>query len=248
MQVPEASLSVLAIGLGLVAGAANVVGGLLVVSRSWSRHVLQYFLGLSAGFMLAAVMLEVIPESRALAGETAFLFVLVGYLVVHFFEHAIAPHFHFGEEIHPEKMRGNQAGFMALFGLGIHSLFDGVAVASGFLVSPYLGGVVFLAVILHKLPEGFTMASIMLASGKSKKAAIYSAVALGGFTVVGVLLMGILKTQVGYALPLSAGATLYVAASDLMPEVNHQPGLLNAFTVFLGVALMITLHFFFSHP
>ena len=68
---------------------------------------------------------------------------------------------------------------------------------------------------------------------------------LGAATLGGVLLMNVLQTQVGYALPLSAGVTVYVAASDLMPEVNREPGIRMALVVFIGLALMVALHYTF---
>src|SRR6266404_2484606 len=134
----------LAILLGLAAAAANIVGGLFVVYRQWSRQYLKYFLALGAGFMLAAAILEILPESVVLAGNRAYFFVLVGYFIVHFFEHNLAPHFHFGEETHVEEFVPGHAGISALLGLSIHTFFDGVAIASGFLVSGWLGGVIFL--------------------------------------------------------------------------------------------------------
>ena len=76
---------------------------------------------------------------------------LVGYLAVHLTQHVLTPHFHFGEETH---RREPAAGVSALVGLMLHTFFDGVAIASGFLVSRQLGVLVFLAVLLHKLPEG----------------------------------------------------------------------------------------------
>lgn len=235
----------LALVLGLTAAAANIVGGLLIVHREWSRDYLKYFVALGAGFMLATAFLEMVPESMHLAGESSLLFVLVGYFLVHFFEHTLAPHFHFGEETHVEEMAPVHVGFTALLGLIIHTFFDGVAIASGFLVSEWLGAVIFVAVFLHKLPEGFTVASLMLASGQSRRVALLASGMLGVATVLGVLLMSVLRAQVGYALPLSAGVTIYVAASDLMPEVNKEPGVRMAFVVFLGVAMMVTLRFLF---
>ena len=245
MSAPVESHTLLALALGLTAAAANVLGGLFIVRRDWSRQYLQYFLALGCGFMLAAAFLEVIPESIRRAGDTALLLVLVGYFLVHFFEHTLAPHFHFGEETHLEEMTPQHVGYTALLGLVIHTFFDGVAIASGFLVSAWLGGVIFLAVFLHKLPEGFTVASLMLASGQSRRTALLASGLLGAATVAGVLLMNMLRYQVSYALPLSAGVTLYVAASDLMPEVNREPGVRMALVVFLGVALMFVLHHFF---
>jgi ZIP family zinc transporter/zinc and cadmium transporter len=235
------SHTLLALALGLTAAAANVLGGLSIVRREWSREYLKYFIALGAGFMLAATFLEVIPESLRLSGDPALLLVLGGYFLVHFFEHTLAPHFHFGEETHVSAVVPQHASLAALLGLTMHTFFDGVAIASGFLVSTWLGGVIFLAVGLHKLPEGFTVASLMLASGQSRRVALLSSVMLGAATLAGVLFMSVLKAQVRYALPLSAGVTLYVAASDLLPEVNREPGVRMAVVVFLGVALMLAL-------
>ncbi len=241
MSALSESRLLLAVALGLSAAAANVLGGLFIVRRDWSRQYLKYFLALGAGFMFAAVFLEIIPESIRLSGQQALLFVVVGYFVVHFFEHTLAPHFHFGEETHVEEMTPQHAGYTALLGLVIHTFFDGVAIASGLLVSAWLGGVIFIAIFLHKLPEGFTVASLMLASGQSRRVAFLASTALGAATLVGVLLMDLLRAQVSYALPISGGVTLYVAASDLMPEVNREPGIRMALLVFLGVALLFVL-------
>src|SRR5271154_6096626 len=142
----------LAAGLGLVAAAGNLIGGYFVVRRDWPRRYLQYFLALGAGYMLAVAFLDVIPESIHLAGEQALVFVLLGYFLVHLFEHTIAPHFHFGEETHCEEVSHQHARTTVLLGLAIHTFFDGVAIAAGVLVSTWLGGGVFLAGVFHKLP------------------------------------------------------------------------------------------------
>jgi zinc and cadmium transporter len=242
--------------LGLTAAAANVLGGSLIAHRQWSRQYLKYFIALGAGFMLATAILEMIPESLRLRNErgsvffkgvfpndwdAVFVFVLAGYLLVHFFEHTVAPHFHFGEETHHDKISHAHASYAALLGLVIHTFFDGVAIASGLLVSTWLGGLIFIAIFLHKIPEGFTVASLMLASGQSRAAAFGSAVILGGATLAGMALMFALRSAVADALPFAAGVTLYVAASDLIPEVNHEPGISVALLVFLGVAVMLGL-------
>ncbi|HYL68228.1 MAG TPA: ZIP family metal transporter, partial [Candidatus Limnocylindria bacterium] len=241
----------LALLLGLTAAAANLIGGSLVAHRKWSRHYLKYFIALGAGFMLATALIEMIPESLKLRGDSSsaffgetysvFLYVLAGYFLVHFFEHTVAPHFHFGEETHHEEVSGAHASYAALLGLVIHTFFDGVAIASGLLVSTWLGGVIFTAVFLHKLPEGFTVASLMLASGQSRRVAFVSSAILGGATLAGMGLMFALRSAVADALPFSAGVTLYVAASDLIPEVNREPSFGMAVLVFLGVAVLLGL-------
>jgi ZIP family zinc transporter/zinc and cadmium transporter len=131
-----------------------------------------------------------------------------------------------------------------LLGLIIHTFFDGIAIASGFIVSSWLGWIIFVAIFLHKIPEGFTIASVMLASGQSRKIAWGASVLLGAATLAGVLTMALFRHEVSFGLPLSAGVTIYVAASDLMPEVNREPGGRMAFVVFLGVGLLFLLDTF----
>jgi ZIP family zinc transporter/zinc and cadmium transporter len=215
---------VLSILLGLTAAAANVFGGAIIVQKHWERSYLKYFVALGAGFMLATAIVEIFPESLRLQGQNAAYLVLLGYLIVHFFEHTVSPHFHFGEETHEAEFVHTHKGYSVLLGLLIHTFFDGIAIASGFIVSNWLGWVIFLAVFLHKIPEGFTVASVMLASGTSRGTAWGASALLGAATVAGVLTMALLRHQVGFGLPLSAGVTIYVAASDLMPEVNREPG------------------------
>ena len=231
--------------LGLVAAAGNLLGGYFVVRRDWPRKYLQYFVALGAGYMLAVAFLDIIPESVKLAGGSAFLYVLIGYFLVHLFEHTVAPHFHFGEETHCEAVSHQHARTTVLLGLAIHTFFDGVAIAAGFLVSTWLGAVIFMAVFLHKLPEGFTVASLVLASGQGKRNAILAAGLLGVATLAGVLLTSALQGALKYALPLSGGVTLYVAATDLLPEVNREPSWKTALLVFTGLAsLLIMQHLF----
>jgi ZIP family zinc transporter/zinc and cadmium transporter len=183
--------------------------------------------------------LDVIPESVRLAGDSAFLVILIGYFLIHLFEHTIAPHLHFGEETHHEIVSHHHVGATMLLGLVIHTFFDGVAIASGFLVSNWLGVVIFVAIFLHKLPEGFTVASVVLASGQGRRNAILASGLLGVATLLGVLLTTLLESQLKFALPLSGGVTLYVAATDLLPEVNREPNWRMAVLVFVGVASLL---------
>jgi zinc transporter ZupT len=244
---------------GLVA-LANVGGGLLLARPGTfqrSRHFLSYLIALGAGFMLAAIFIEILPEVVVLWGKNgepgqgvlgAMTLLLAGYLLIHFFEHTIAPHFHFGEETHPEAVVRTSAAYTAIGGLSIHTFFDGASVASAFVVDRKVGLLVFVAVLLHKVPEGFTAASIILASGRSAGRALVATLIIGGATLAGVLTVAILQARVAeavaYALPFSAGVTLYVAASDLIPEVNHieHKNPFVSLVVFAGVALFYLLH------
>jgi ZIP family zinc transporter/zinc and cadmium transporter len=227
----------MSLALGTVAGLADVLGGALVTARRrWDRTFLQYFLAIGAGFMLAVAFLRMVPESMEKVSQP-YLYVLIGYFAVHLSEHTLTPHFHFGEEVHADALVHPSVGYMGLAGLAIHTFFDGVAIASGFLISQPLGLVLFLAVLLHKLPEGFAVGSLMIAAGGSRRAAIVASGLLGLATVGGVLLTTAFTGVVGHALALSAGVTIYVAASDLIPEVNKERGWGVGLAVFAGVLL-----------
>ncbi len=206
-----------ALFFAVVAAAGNLVGGLAVArGERRSLAVIETFLAFGAGFMLAVALLEVAPEAIE-ARRDAPLFILGGYLAVHLAQHVLVPHFHFGEETH--RISASQ-GLSALVGLLLHTFFDGVAIASGFRVSGQLGVLVFLAVFFHKLPEGVAVASIILAGGQGRRRAVAGAGALGLATVAGVLLTEVSRPLVNHGLAIAAGVTLYVAASNLVPELQ----------------------------
>ncbi|MGH9356414.1 MAG: ZIP family metal transporter, partial [Terriglobia bacterium] len=195
--------------LGVAAGIANVLGGIVVYARAWRRTFLAYFIALGSGFMLATALTEMIPESLRLAPLRAPALILAGYFIVHIFEHSWPAHFHFGEETHAAEFMNPRVAYTALGGLLIHTFFDGVAIASGFFISPWLGTVIFGAVILHNVPEGFTMASIMRAAGKSKFTGMAAVGALGVSRILGVLAMALFHGYVSGGLAISGGVTLY---------------------------------------
>ncbi len=229
--------------LGLVAALADVLGGLILVRANWPRTYLRYFVALGAGFMLAAAFLEMIPESYRLSFRWTPMLVFGGYCVIHLLEHTITPHFHFGEETHSDEFLSRATGNSVVGGLAVHSLFDGVAIASGFVLSDWLGWVIFIAIFLHKMPEGFTVASVMLASGRSRAAALVSAIVVASATLAGILVINWLPGWVRAGLPISAGVAIYVAATDLVPEVNREPGIGMALVFFGGVALFLFFEF-----
>ncbi len=248
---------------GAVAGLANVLGGLILfptgIHKSY-KSLLKYVLALGAGFMLGVIFIDILPEvveiwvKREIGQASEVLvypmvLLLIGYLLTQFFEHTIAPHFHLGEEMQHEHLISTRSAYTAIGGLLIHTFFDGVSIAAAAQVNFRVGVLVFIAVFLHKFPEGFTIASMVLAAGKSIREVILATSIVGLTTLLGVLIFYFIGASVGftvaYALPLACGVTLYVAASDLIPEVNHHGGKrpLVSLSVFAGVALFFVLHY-----
>jgi ZIP family zinc transporter/zinc and cadmium transporter len=219
----------------LVAAAGNVLGALAVTRRAVRElKVIELLVAFGAGFMLSVAIVELLPAALSRSGSIAPALVLAGYLAVHLTQHTVTPHFHFGEETHPVS---SVAGTSALVGLLLHTFFDGVAIASAFLVRPELGIMVFVAIFLHKLPEGVTISSIMLAGGQTVGRAVGAAALLGIATLLGVVLTEKVGFLVQHGLALSAGVTIYVAASNLVPEFQGKKGWKLPATFFAGAAI-----------
>ena len=247
---------------GLLAALANVLGGLIlfpVGMHAGYRKSLKYLLALGAGFMLAVTFFEIVPKTIILWQRahpestenlyTPMLLLLGGYLLTQFFEHTIAPHFHLGEEVHSTEMISTRSAYSGVGGLLIHTFFDGVSIAAASQLDVRVGLLVLVAVFIHKLPEGFTIGSMILAAGKGRREVLIATALVGAATLVGVVVFHFIGSRLGfsvaYALPLASGVTLYVAASDLIPEVNHHGGRrpLVSISVFGGVALFFLVHF-----
>jgi ZIP family zinc transporter/zinc and cadmium transporter len=207
---------------GLAAASANVLGALAVVTRtSWSLRALDTLLSLAAGFLISVAMIDLFPDALRVAGSVAAIVALLSYLTVHLTQHTLGRHFHFGEETHAVSQL---VSVSALIGLLMHTFVDGVAVASGLRVSTGLGVLVFIAVLLHKFPEGLAISSLFIAAGAGRDKALLAACALGLMTVLGVVVTEQITFLHRYGLAISAGVTLYVGASNLVPELQDRRG------------------------
>lgn len=227
--------------LGLLAALANVAGGAVLVRARGVGPYLRYFVALGAAFLMSAALLEMMPASVHMFPRYGAVLIMAGYCAMHLVEHTINTHFHYGEETHHGEFMDPHRSYSVLGGWCTHSFFDGVAIGAGFEISGALGWLIFLAIILHKAPAGFAMASVMLAGGHSRAAAFYSTVGLATSTVAGVLLIQLVPHWLPFGLPFSTGVALYVAASDLIPEVNREPGIRMALVFFLGVGAFLLL-------
>jgi zinc transporter ZupT len=204
-----------------IAAVGDILGGLIVIgplSRGerdprTRKLLLTALVAFGAGFMLAIAFVEMMPAAADIKGGLTAA--LIGYLVVHLTQHTLTPHFHFGEETHTEAMVARGIGVWALIGLIPHSFFDGV--------------------MLHKVPTGASLASIMLASGNTGRNAFIAVVIIAAATVLGALVTPALSILAEYGLAISAGVTIYVAASNLIPETQHERSWIIPFGIALGV-------------
>jgi len=207
----------------IVAAMANVFGGgLVLVRHSWSQRSLKASLAFGGGFLMAAAILAMAPESLKLMPRWGAELILVGYLTVHFFEHVVGGHYHFAGDQHgPHQVISTTVTGATMFAMMVHTFFDGVAIGSAFLVARELGFVVLAAVVLHKVPAGFAVSTVALAGGARRARAFGAAALLGAGTIIGSLAVSAAGPLAPYAVPISAGTLIHVAASDLIPEVNE---------------------------
>ena len=227
---------------GIIAAVFEILGGtLIILKKEWPKQIQEYLIALSAGFILALVFFELIPGSFTLLGGQASLYIVFGFGMIHFFEHTAVGHLHFGEETHTEIMISRAASISAVSGLFIHAFFDGLSISASMQYDYYIGFLVFIAILLHKFPEGLTVASIVLASNQTRKNAFIASLAIGIATILGVvfifLLASIDSKVVGIAFAFSAGAATYVGASDLIPEINRSNNRITPLVVFGGMLL-----------
>lgn len=204
----------------LAAVGANVLGALAVTSRrKWSLGALDVLLSIAACFLMSVSLLDLFPDALAQNGFRGAEVALAAYVLVHLTQHTLGRHFHFGEETHEVSP---VVSVSALSGLLMHTFVDGVAVASALRVSASLGALVFVAVLLHKFPEGLAISSLFLAAGLGRGRAILAALVLGLTTLLGLAVADHVALLREYGLAISAGVTLYVGASNLVPEFQSK--------------------------
>ncbi|UFJ41693.1 ZIP family metal transporter [Brevibacillus humidisoli] len=228
----------------LLAALASWAGGLMLVIRSnWSAHTLYAMVSVGAGLLTALTTLDLLPRSIGHGHSAYMAVVLLGFLLL-FATDALL------HQNQPQQVR--VAGLMA--GFLIHSFLEGVSLVASFRVDPSLGVTLLAAMILHKLPDGITVASLLLVSTNNKIKALLGTGALGMATLVGAWGMiaagtWITPERLQIVLALTTGIFLYVSLSHLVPFVlqSGQPRLHLFFVggVLLYMLLSLVLRF---HP
>jgi zinc transporter ZupT len=236
----------IALVLSLISGMTIIIGGYLFsLNKMWEKKYIDFFIALGAGYILSVAFIEMIPESLSLSKSPyIMLFVVIGYSIVHFFEHVSTSHFHYGEETHGVS---KAVGTSALIGLLVHNFFSGVAIASGIIAGTAVGILIFAGVILHKLPEGFTISSIIYVSSKEKTYTILPTVLLALSSILGTILIYVSEFRdlpfQSIALAISAGTFIHVSATDLIPAINTSENRTTPFVIFLGIFLFFITSF-----
>ncbi len=202
---------------------------------------------LSAGALMGGAFLHLIPESmEGLKGLNMFFYILVGFIVFLLVEKVLHwRHCHKGNcDIHT-------FAYMSLVGDAVHNLIDGLIIAASFVTNIGLGIITSIAVVLHEIPQEIGDFGVLIHGGFKKMKAILLNFVIGLTAILGGLigyfLSNYVESATEFLLPFAAGGFIYIAASDLIPEIRKEARLgksLLYFGVFvLGILLMYGLRF-----
>lgn len=220
---------------------------LLLLKRKTLQNITILLVALSAGALMGGAFLHLLPEaSEALDINLIYLLVLAAFIFFFLMEKLL-----FWRHCHKGVCSVHTFGYMNLVGDSIHNFIDGMVIASTFLMDFNLGVATTLAIALHEIPQEIGDFGVLIHAGfQYKKALIINflialTVVAGG--VAGYFLSFYEHDIVSYLVPFAAGGFIYIAASDLMPEIKKERDLkksLFAFLVFVvGIGLMYAFKF-----
>lgn len=210
-----------------IGSIASLIGGFILLKRNlWEGENSVHLLAFAAGVLLATAFLDLFPEAleESLENPDIFVFGLLG-VVVFFFLERLFVSFHPHDNTDIEGSRRKSVVSLVLFGDGFHNFIDGFVIAGSFLVSTPMGVVTALAVAAHEIPQEISDFTILLRSGLgAKKAIIYNI--LSGLTalagaVIAILITDSIEPYLGLILAFTGGMFIYIAASDIIPELQH---------------------------
>jgi len=242
------------------------VGALtLFLKEELLDKILLVLVAFSAGALMGGAFLHLIPEAvEKVSGNilTVFLYLLIGFCVFFVLEQFISWHHHHVKN-HPkiqpkrlikEKNRASEVisfSYLILISDAIHNFIDGLIIAASFIIAVPVGLVTTLVVALHEIPQEIGDFGVLVYGGFEKTRALIlnfiSAITVVAGGLVGLLLAGKIGDSIVFLLPFAAGNFIYIAASDLIPEIKHKVNSKKSlihFSVFLlGIGLMLLIKF-----
>lgn len=242
--------SLFSLGSVLIVSAISLIGIFTLSLRdSFIKGITFVLVGIATGALLGDAFIHLIPESLEEAANPTILAltIIAGILIFFVLEKFLHWHHHQGlegsePEIHP-------VGKMILVSDGVHNFVDGLIIAASYLVSIEVGVATTIAVILHEIPQEIGDFGVLLHAGYTKTKALFYNFVSALFAVLGasvaLLLGGATETFTAWLIPIAAGGFIYIALTDLIPELHKTKSLrhsaLQLLAVMFGVAAMVAL-------
>ena len=219
---------------------AALLGGSFTLFTRWSHDLLHRFISFGAGIFLGVVFLHLLPETMK-HGEGMYtgLIILAGFLFIFFVER-----FLFSRGDRSYEYRHHVISITVLIGLSVHSLIEGFGLAVGALHND-ISKVIFLAILVHKVPAAFSLASLLSLSNFSRMKSFWLIAFFSLMTPIGAVIAAPWlrsgdDATLDVLTALVTGSFLYVSTADLLPEVfhSHKNRWLNLALLVLGIALI----------
>lgn len=246
MTFVYAVLSVFGVSLLSLLGAI-----LIALQRKTLERIITFSLAFSSGVLLGSTFFELLPEGAELFPDGVFLWTLIGFISFFCLEKVIQWHHHVeGRHIHEEK----PLAYLTLLGDGIHNFADGAVIAASYLVSVPLGVTTTLAIIAHEVPHELSDFLILIHGGFSNKRALFFNFLSATTAIVGTVLVLVISSRFAdlerYLVPFAAGNFLYIAASDLVPELltkrHGTTSIIQVVTLLLGISVVPLVSYLFG--
>lgn len=207
---------------------ASLIGGIILLfKKGWSEKITEPLAAFAAGALLGTAFLDLLPEAIEVAEKTAidshniFFYALIGIIGFFLLERFVHWFHHHHEHADAHK---KPVGALIVLGDSIHNFIDGIAIAITFMVDPALGAITTLAVATHEIPQEIGDFAILLKAGYSRRKIIWLNILSALSALAGALLTFFIGPSIASVLPImlaiTAGFFIYIALSDLVPEIH----------------------------
>ncbi len=246
MVILYAILSVIIISLASVLAAIP-----LLIKKKPSEKLLLFLLSLSVGVIMSTVFFILMPEisEHHYTLEVGF-YILLGFFLMFILEKLI--HWHHSKQHACGHGHGYSLAPINLIGDGVHNFIDGMVVAGAYVANVTLGIAATISILFHEIPQEIADFGVLLYSGFSKKKALLfnflsAATAIIG-TIVGLILASKIHGFTHFMLPFAAGNFLYIAASNLLPELHRhcklKDSLFHLLAITIGILIIVIVTLF----
>lgn len=228
----------------IVGSAVSLLGGALIFTTKKRRDkAILIAMPFGAGALLAAAFFDLLPEAFELGDPRKLLMWTLGGFLLFFVLERSVTWFHHHHD-HDGGKHASQRGLI-IFGDLMHNAIDGVAIGAAFLVNPALGFITTIAVSAHEIPKELGTFALLLSRGWRDRAVLLANIATAVATIVAAVIVYLLgsneRLPVAELLAATAGFFLYIAASDIIPDIHEQPrkiGMIQAVALVIGVILV----------
>ncbi len=214
----------------------------LALNDKLLNKILLALVSLSAGTLIGGAFIHLLPEAVEVADENILAYALVGFVLFFVIERVLMWH-----HCHDGVCDEHTFRYMNLLGDGIHSVIDGLIIAASFVVNVPLGIATTIAIAFHEIPQEIADFGVLVYGGFTKKKALMLNFGVALATVIGGIMGFFIASQAtdvaNALLPFAAGGFVYIAATDLVPEIKKETAvkksIITLIVFIIGIALMM---------